>query len=107
MDQTAVRPALALYKQALRPHLDQPKFLVWGSFAAGTNTPDSDLDVVVVSDAFGGLSMYQREEILFKTCLRNPLDIDPWGATWQELELAPVSTYIGLARETGVWALLD
>lgn len=103
MDTAKIRPVLKQFKRNLADTVPDATFLVWGSYADGTNDDWSDLDVVVVSNNFSSLNTSQRNKLLFKHSLLMDIDIDPWGATPQELATAPVCTYIGLARETGIW----
>lgn len=103
MDTQKVLPALREYKKILSTTLDDPHFLIWGSYAAGRETSESDLDVVVVSNSFAKIAPHERTDLVIKACLKIELDIDPWAATPAELAEADIGTYIGLARETGVW----
>jgi len=50
-----VRPIVRRYVQTLRAHRIRPKSVyVFGSYAWGTPTPDSDIDVAVVSGDLSG-----------------------------------------------------
>lgn len=103
MDTAAIKPVLAEFRKRLADTIPDAQFLVWGSYAAGTNDEWSDIDVVVVSDFFKPLDKYDRTRFLFKRASLMEIRIDPRGATPEELAAAPVCTYIGTARETGVW----
>lgn len=102
MDKAAVA-VLKQLKQELLGTIESPKFLIWGSYAQGVQTEWSDLDVVIVSDSFRKIPMHERGDYLFTLCSNVEPDIDPWGLTPDELAQAHRASYMGHARETGVW----
>jgi predicted nucleotidyltransferase len=63
MDKKAVLTILGQFRKALeRSGIRIKKMILFGSCATGTNTENSDIDVVVVSDSFNGLNHWQRIE---------------------------------------------
>jgi predicted nucleotidyltransferase len=65
------REALPLIVQALRPS----RVLLFGSRAAGNARPDSDLDVIVVADAFADIPFIERMTRVSRT-VKFPKHVD-------------------------------
>jgi predicted nucleotidyltransferase len=63
MDKAAVIDIVRKFKTLLeRTGIPVRQMILFGSYATGSFTEDSDIDVVVVSDAFKGLNHWQRIE---------------------------------------------
>jgi len=65
------------------------KVLLFGSYARGTATDRSDIDLAFVSDDFEGMNEVQRMSLLLDFVhlveLPEPKDIEPFGFTPEEL----------------------
>jgi predicted nucleotidyltransferase len=76
--------------------------LIFGSYARGTATTDSDLDVVVVSEDFAGIRADKRLRILDSASR----DIEPIiiaaGFTNREVQRAGKYSLVGQARTSGI-----
>jgi predicted nucleotidyltransferase len=63
MDKATVVDILHRFKASLeRTGVPVREMVLFGSYATGTFTENSDIDVIVVSDAFTGLNHWQRIE---------------------------------------------
>lgn len=73
------------------------KLIVFGSHAEGRATPDSDIDVAIISDDFEGMSLLERLEaiggIFASARIMEPIESLPW--TEQELEAKGEGTFLG------------
>lgn len=52
--------ALGVFKKKLEKKLGRVTILLFGSNATGRSTPDSDVDLIVVSQKFSGKKLYER-----------------------------------------------
>ena len=71
------------------------KIILYGSYAAGTARKDSDLDLVVVSDAFRDMDLWERLWLLGQAqagIREKPMEI--LGLTEEEYESDNVDTFI-------------
>lgn len=69
-------PAFRRFLGRLRRELRPQRVLLFGSRARGDNRPDSDYDLLVVSDRFGSIPWVRRAALV--TILWDlPLDVEP------------------------------
>jgi predicted nucleotidyltransferase len=65
MDKKAVLKIIFDFKKALESAGVKPcKILLYGSYATGNFRPDSDIDLVIISEDFEGKDYWQRIDIL-------------------------------------------
>jgi predicted nucleotidyltransferase len=65
MDKKAVLKIISDFRKALESAGVKPrKILLYGSYAAGNYRPDSDIDLVVISEDFEGKDYWQRIDLL-------------------------------------------
>ena len=65
MDKAAVLNILSRFKQALEVrNLQVQKLVLFGSYATGTAHAGSDIDVLVISDDFSGMTYWERTTLL-------------------------------------------
>ena len=65
MDKTAVLRIIADFGRALQAEGIEPeKILLFGSYHTQTQRPDSDIDLVVISEGFAGKGYWERIDIL-------------------------------------------
>lgn len=63
MDKAAALETVGKFRTALeQTGVPVSQMVLFGSFATGTFTEDSDIDVVVISESFKGLNHWQRIE---------------------------------------------
>ena len=65
MDKAAVLKIVRAFGKALEAERVQPqKIILFGSYSTRTQRPDSDIDLVVISEDFVGKGYWERIEIL-------------------------------------------
>ncbi|MDO8490479.1 MAG: nucleotidyltransferase domain-containing protein [Dehalococcoidia bacterium] len=74
---------------------------VYGSYARGTQTDDSDIDLIVVSPDFAGLNMLERLELLGVAAARILEPVQAYGLTPDEIKQHTLSSFLAgiLERE--------
>ncbi|MFA0766106.1 MAG: hypothetical protein BDTLLHRC_001059 [Candidatus Fervidibacter sp.] len=116
MSGTTVRPSLGVLDPELRRYIEanwerilrvfNPRHLIaFGSRVNGTAKPDSDLDLIVVSDAFEGIPFLQRSR-MFNEQVPWHLRVDAWCYTVKEFER--LRRQIGIVADAcreGLWLL--
>ncbi len=88
MDKTAVLTVISDFRKALESAGVRPgKIILYGSIAAGNSRPDSDIDLVVISEDFAGKDYWQRIDLLseavyqvFKPIEAVAMTPDEWAA---------------------------
>lgn len=100
-----VKPIIDLYLKDLKKVVRPQKVIVFGSYAKGKATPESDLDLVVISQDFADFSLDERFSLLFQA-RRHPktrkIAMDIFGYTPKEFNSASLLTTLGEVKETGV-----
>jgi predicted nucleotidyltransferase len=87
MDKTAALEAIRKFKIILeRTGVPVRQMVLFGSYATGTFTENSDIDVVVVSDIFRGLNHWQRIEKMTSALYELFLPIETRALTPEEWE---------------------
>lgn len=98
MDTRAIAQVLTDFREILSAQIEVRELIVFGSYLEGTATEDSDLDVIVVSDDFEGMSEDERLDIVEAAAESSDPPIHPWGFTRREVESASELTTLGYAR---------
>ena len=86
---------IAQYKEKLETMgIRVKKIILYGSHASGEAREDSDLDLVVVSDDFGNMDLWERLCLLGRARkgIKRPMEI--LGLTEEEFELDGSDTFI-------------
>lgn len=100
-----IKPIIKVYKTELAKKIRLSRLILFGSFAKGTASQDSDIDLVVISPDFNRMLPEARFNLLYHA-RRHPLtrhvSMDIFGFTPQEYENASVLTTLGEVKETGV-----
>jgi uncharacterized protein len=87
MDKAAALEIVSKFRTALEQTGVQVRQLIlFGSYATGTFTEDSDIDVVVVSESFEGLNHWQRIEKMTDALYKLFLPIEARALTPEEWE---------------------
>jgi hypothetical protein len=87
-----------LVKLDIRPE----KFIVFGSYANAKPREDSDIDIVVISEDFGGLNLRERLEILGLAAGRVFEPIEALGYTPEEVKNADSFSILNEALTSGI-----
>jgi uncharacterized protein len=93
MDKAAALDIVRKFKTALeRTGTPVEQMILFGSFATGSFTDNSDIDVVVVSGAFEGLNHWQRIEKMTDALYELFQPIEPRALTPEEWSSADSMT---------------
>jgi uncharacterized protein len=85
MDKKAVLAVVDEFHKALRlENISPQKIILFGSYSTGNARPDSDIDLVVISDDFEGKDYWQRIDILSSAVYRVFKPIEVIAMTAQE-----------------------
>ncbi len=100
-----IRPVIKIYKGELAKSIKLTKVVLFGSFAKGTASEDSDIDLVVISPTFENMTVEKRFDILLharKHPLTRRTSMDIFGVTPEEYKNASTLTTLGEVKETGI-----
>lgn len=65
MDKKRIKKAAELIRGFLNGrNIEAEKIILFGSYAKGNYTPDSDIDIAIVSKEFNGKDIFQKAEML-------------------------------------------
>lgn len=100
-----IKPIIQAYLAELEKKIKPEKVILFGSYAKGKASGESDLDLVVISSDFAKYGFGDRLDILYHA-RRHPLTrkiaMDIFGFTPEEYEKASPLTTLGEVKETGV-----
>lgn len=98
MDIDQIKPAITAYLSQLRTRIRVDGAIVYGSFVRGDVTPESDLDLLILSEDFASLDEDERLRILYRASVGFPRDLHVFGVTSEEFEKASPLTTLGIVR---------
>ena len=85
MDKAAAIKILGQFYRGIKARGIKPqKLILYGSYAAGTHSEGSDIDVVVISDDFIGKDYWERIDILSETIYEIFAPIEAVAMTQEE-----------------------
>ena len=85
MDKKTVLANISRFREAIESAGVEPqKIILYGSYAAGTQRPDSDIDLVVISEDFEMMDYWQRIDVLADAIYKVFLPIEAVAMTLQE-----------------------
>lgn len=95
MDQTKIKTELNQYIKRLEKKIHPKKVLLYGSFARGTATDYSDIDILVIAD-FPKMKDEERFDMLYDLHKDIPSDHDfhVYGMTQEEYQNKPQWTIV-------------
>lgn len=77
------------------------EIILYGSYATGKPTADSDIDLVIVSPAFVRGKYIVNMQYLFRKAARINSLLEPIPATPEEIKYADRRTFLGQVKKTG------
>ena len=98
MDISSIKQPLARFNDALSRHITVDALIVFGSYMHGNATDESDIDLLVVSESFNGMSEDDRMKMLDEAAEGVEPTVEAWGLTSSELAKASKLTTTGQAR---------
>ncbi len=94
MDQTLDMTLTAYQEQLAQLGIRVQKLIMFGSYAQGTATPESDLDLAVLSDDFAGMDVWSKLSLLGRARLGLAKPMEIMGLTAAEFQAAASGTFI-------------
>ena len=97
MDQarSQIKEIIEQYKDTLRKRgIQVERVILYGSFAKGNPTDDSDIDLIVVSENFQTMNLRERLEALGAAAARIMKPIEAKGYTAREIESASKNSFL-------------
>lgn len=105
MDIEQVKPKLNTYLKKVGQHIRVKEALLFGSLVTGQATPDSDVDVLILSDDFARLDEDERSKLLYRTSAGLDFDLHVYGVTPEEFASASDLTALGAIRQQKTFRL--
>lgn len=78
------------------------KVIIFGSQANGTFTEDSDIDIVVISNEFGKMGLWEKAKYLGRAARGIPYPIEAIGFSPSQYEKSKQGTLIDEVKRRGV-----
>ncbi len=94
MDQTLDSIFIAYRKQLAQLGIRVQKLILFGSYALGTATPESDVDLAVLSDDFASMDLWSKLSLLGRARLGLARPMEIIGLTGAEFQAAASGTFI-------------
>lgn len=105
MDTKAIKKPINQFLRRIPKEIHVENVVVFGSRNTNTAAPDSDIDVIVVSNDFAAWDEEKRLDVLYKASRFIMPEIHPWAVTPKELKQASELTTIGYARTSGMYMM--
>lgn len=99
-----IQPVIKVYLKELRKKIKPERVIVFGSYARGKATKDSDIDLVILSKDFEKMPFDKRLDLLLDARehpLTHQFAMDIFGYTPWEFNHASPLTTLGEIKETG------
>lgn len=102
MDFKQVEPAVKQYIKRINKKLPVKEVILFGSYAEGKATKDSDVDLIILSNKFLNMDEDKRLRILYRNSVGFPYDLHVYGFTTQEFASVSPLTTLGEIRTKGI-----
>lgn len=102
MDTATIQTQLEKFLKRISATIHVENLIIFGSYAWGKPTEESDIDVIVVSDDFKKIRIDKRDTILENSAQGITPKIQPWGFTRKEFRTAGKFSTLGHARDSGI-----
>ena len=100
MDQATITPLIKQYLSRLQKYITVDKAILYGSLPDGTNTENSDIDLLILSSDFSKYDPDTRLKIIYRASVGFPYDLHAYGVTPEEYASASPLTTLGAIRST-------
>ncbi|MFQ5613754.1 MAG: nucleotidyltransferase domain-containing protein, partial [Anaerolineae bacterium] len=102
-NQRQLEEHLDRYLTEVRRKFRVQRAILYGSYAAGAPRPDSDIDLIVLSEDFRGMPRLRRhQELGWLAWQARTAYISPLGFTPEEYVTASPASLLGEVRESGI-----
>ncbi len=105
MDITKIKSSINKYLRNIQRDLVIDQALLYGSFARGNATANSDVDLLILSRNFAKMDEDKRLEFLYRKSVGFPYNLHVYGLTPHEYQSASPLTSLG-AVKSEVMAIL-
>lgn len=102
MDLRQIKPAVKNYIKTIKKDILIEKVILFGSFAEGRATKESDVDIIILSDKFSKMDDDQRLKFLYRRSVGFPYNLHVYGFTPAEFSTAGPLTTVAEARHKGI-----
>lgn len=104
MDRKNIQSVITTYLSDVAKKILVEKVMLFGSAVSGTIDRDGDIDLLIVSPSFTGMSAAERFDLLY-TARVNPLTqsvpMDIFGLTPEEYNHAQITSIVNEVKDTG------
>lgn len=100
MDKAAIAQNLKNYLDRLRERITIDEAILFGSSSSGSATPDSDIDLLILSRDFTNYDPDTRLKIIYRASVGFPYDLHAYGVTPEEYASASPLTTLGAIRSS-------
>jgi predicted nucleotidyltransferase len=97
-----IKQSLAEYVHTLSQEIHIRSAIVFGSYATGKWTPDSDIDLAIFSDDFTAMDRVEAITFLLNRTSPDHLDIQPLAFDGQDLQHAADNPFLQEILTTGI-----
>ena len=102
MGKTKIQKDIKLFTERVKKKFRPKRVLLFGSFARGDVNEYSDVDVVVISDAFKSIPSEKRLDILYPLTMDLTPDFHVFGYTSEEFDKASNLTTVAEIKKHAV-----
>lgn len=102
MDFKQIKPVIDIYKEKVAQKIQIDEMILYGSYAKGNASEDSDVDLIVISKDFAKMDDDDRLKMLYRLSAGFPYNLHVYGITPEEYQDASSLTTIGEAKRTGI-----
>lgn len=95
MDFKKIKPEIDKYLDKLKQEFRLEQVLLYGSFAEGKATKNSDVDLIVLSPDFANMNDDDRLRVLYRKSVGFPYNLHIYGLTPKEYKSASLLTSLG------------
>ena len=98
---TGIKKAIDNFIELLTEEIPVEQVILFGSWAKGKATPESDIDIIVVSPAFSRKKHIENMQYLFRRAAKVDSRIEPIPAMPNEIVHLDERTFLGQAVSSG------
>ena len=95
MDPQSIQPEINTYLDKVENHIAIKQAILFGSVAKYSAKPESDVDLLILSDDFSNMDFDQRSSLLYRLSVGFPHNLHVYGLTPTELDQASPLTTLG------------
>jgi len=101
-DYKKVKKFVQDFAHRLKDEIEIEKVVLFGSYAKGIASAESDVDIVIISPDFAKMDTWQRFKVLDKAYQDYTYEVEYFGFTPREFGKASPLTALGEIKRTGM-----